>query len=360
MRTKEKRQQRMWSYVSDEERIPADHPLRPISRIVNSILREMSADLSKLYPDGGRASVPPERLLRALLLQMFYSIRSERMLIEQLQYNILFRWFVGLGMDDEVWHATTFTKNRQRLIDGDIAQVFFERVTQFAREKHLLSDEHFTVDGTLIEAWASHKSFRPKDGPPNAEGGSNPTVDFSNTTRRNDSHQSTTDPDARLYRKSLNAEAKLSYFGHVLMENRNGLVVDTDLTHANGTAECEAAITMVTRLPGGQVTLGADKGYDRRALVAALRELSVTPHIAQRLRARGGSAIDARTTRHDGYAISQRKRKRVEEIFGWMKTVGNFRKTRHRGRQRVSWMFTFTAAAFNLVRIRNITAVEIA
>lgn len=343
----------MWSYVSDDERIPENHPLRAMSTVVNSILREMSPTFAKLYASDGRASVPPERLLRALLLQMFYSIRSERMLIEQLQYNILFRWFVGLEMDEPVWHATTFTKNRQRLLEGDVAREFFERVVSYARENQLMSDEHFTVDGTLIEAWAGQKSFRPKNGPPDGGKGKNPEVDFSQSQRRNDTHASTTDPEARLYRKSLGQEACLSFSGHVLMENRHGLVADVRLTSATGTAEREAALEMAAQIPTPRrVTLGGDKGYDVASFTAALRDLRITPHVASRKRF---SSIDGRTIRHDGYAVSQRRRKRVEEIFGWMKTVANFRKTRHRGRDRVGWMFTLTAAAFNLVRIRNLS-----
>ena len=333
--------------------VPEDHPLRTMSTIVNSILRDMSPKFAKLYAADGRASVPPERLLRALLLQLFYSIRSERMLVEQLQYNILFRWFVGLEMDEPVWHATTFTKNRQRLLEGDIAREFFERVVSYAREKQLMSDEHFTVDGTLIEAWASLKSFRPKDGPPDGGAGKNPEVDFSQSQRRNDTHASTTDPDARLYRKSLGQEARLSFGGHVLMENRHGLVADVRLTSATGTAEREAALDMAARIPTKrQVTLGGDKGYDVASFTTALRDLRITPHVASRNKF---SSVDGRTIRHDGYVTSQRRRKRVEEIFGWIKTVANFRKTRHRGRDRVGWMFTLTAAAFNLVRIRNLS-----
>jgi transposase len=344
----------MWSYVSDEDRIPQDHPLRAMSEVVNSILREMSPHFASLYADSGRASVPPERLLRALLLQMFYSIRSERMLVEQLQYNILFRWFVGLHMDEPVWHPTTFTKNRERLLEGDTAREFFDRVIAHARKKRLMSDEHFTVDGTLIEAWAGQKSFRPKDGPPGGPAGKNPDVDFSQAPRRNDTHASTTDPDARLYRKSKAQEARLCYSGHVLMENRNGLVADVRLTTATGTAEREAALEMAASITTPrQVTLGGDKGYDVSSFTQGLRDLRITPHIASRSQ---HSSIDRRTTRHDGYEISQRKRKRVEEIFGWMKTVGGFRKTRHRGRERVNWMFTLTAAAFNLTRIRTMEA----
>jgi IS5 family transposase len=281
------------------------------------------------------------------------------LLVEQLNYNILFRWFVGINMDEPVWHATSFTKNRDRLLEGDIARLFFDGVVKLAKSKNLMSDEHFTVDGTLIEAWASQKSFVPKDGPPGGDG-SNPTVNFHKTKRSNETHESTTDSDARLFRKSSTHESKLAYMGHALMENRNGLVADARLTIATGFAEREAAIEMADTIAGvKQVTLGADKGYDTRDFVAQLRERNVTPHVAMNTTNRR-SAIDQRTARHDGYAISQRKRKRVEEIFGWLKTVGFMRKTRHRGRDRVDWMFTFGLAAFNLVRIRNLSLGAIA
>ena len=349
----------MWSYVSDEERIPPDHPLRAISAMTDVVLKELSPQFTPLYSRYGRPSIPPERLLRALLLQVLYSIRSERLLVEQLNYNILFRWFVGINMDEPVWHATSFTKNRDRLLEGDIARLFFDGVVKLAKSKDLMSDEHFTVDGTLIEAWASQKSFVPKDGPP-SDDGSNPTVNFHKTKRSNETHESKTDGDARLFRKSSTHESRLAYMGHALMENRNGLVADARLTVATGFAEREAAIEMADAIIGvKQVTLGADKGYDTRDFVAQLRERNVTPHIAMNTTNRR-SAIDQRTARHDGYAISQRKRKRVEEIFGWLKTVGFMRKTRHRGRDRVGWMFTFGLAAFNLIRIRNLTLGAIA
>ncbi len=349
----------MWSYVSDEERIPQDHPLRAISAMTDTVLKELSPQFTPLYSRYGRPSIPPERLLRALLLQVLYSIRSERLLVEQLNYNILFRWFVGINMDEPVWHATSFTKNRDRLLEGDIARLLFDGVVKLAKSKNLMSDEHFTVDGTLIEAWASQKSFVPKDGPPR-DGGSNPTVNFHKTKRSNETHESTTDADARLFRKSSTHESKLAYMGHALMENRNGLVADARLTIATGFAEREAAIEMADAIAGvKKITLGADKGYDTRDFVAQLRERNVTPHVAMNTTNRR-SAIDQRTARHDGYAISQRKRKRVEEIFGWLKTVGFMRKTRHRGRDRVDWMFTFGLAAFNLVRIRNLSLGAIA
>jgi len=356
MRSRDKHQRGMWSYVSDEERIPQDHPLRAISAMTDAVLKELSPLFTPLYSKYGRPSIPPERLLRALLLQVLYSVRSERLLIEQLNYNILFRWFVGLNMDDPIWHPTTFTKNRDRLLEGDIARAFFDGVVALARSKDLMSDEHFTVDGTLIEAWAGQKSFVSKGGPPNGGGSSNPTVSFHKTKRTNDTHESTTDADARLYRKSSNDGARLVYMGHALMENRSGLAVDARLSTATGTAEREAAIDMADAIAGRHpVTLGADKGYDARDFVAALRDRNVTPHVAARIdNIRRGSAIDGRTKRHGGYAISQRKRKRIEEIFGWLKTVGGLRKTRHRGRDKVDWIFTFGLAAFNLVRIRNL------
>jgi transposase len=357
MRGEDQQQNGMFSYISAEQRVKADHPLRAIRKMVDEALKELSPRFSRLYAKRGRPSIAPEKLLRALLLQVLYTIRSERQLMEQLDYNMLYRWFVGLNMDDAIWDGTVFTKNRDRLLKGKIAQAFFEQVLGQAREGGLLSAEHFTVDGTLIEAWAGQKSFQRRDGTkPPEDGGSNPTRNFHGEQRRNDTHRSTTDAEALLYKKSRGSESKLSYLGHVLMENRNGLVVDTRLTRATGTAERDAALDMAACIPGGtrRVTLGGDKNYDTKDFVAKLREAAVTPHVAQHQHARRSSAIDARTTRHDGYAISQRKRKRVEEIFGWIKTVAGLRKTRHRGRKRVSWMFTFAAAAFNLVRMRNL------
>jgi transposase len=310
-----------------------------------------------MYVAFGRPSIAPEKLLRALLLQVLYTIRSERMLMEQLQYNLLFRWFVGLNADDPVWVPSVFSKNRDRLMEGDVAQKFFDQVLQQAEAADLTSDEHFSVDGTLIEAWASLKSFQRKDQPPQAppDDPGNPTVNFHGEKRRNDTHESTTDPESRLARKSGGHESKLAYCGNVLIENRNGLVVDTELMQPGGTAERDAAMLMAARIEGTeQVTVAADKGYDTRDFVAVMRDLNVTPHVAQNDKRRGGSAIDKRTTRHAGYQISQRKRKRIEEVFGWMKTVGMLRKTRHRGIFKVGWVFTFTAAAYNLVRMRNL------
>jgi transposase len=346
----------MFSYVSLEERVPPDHPLRAIRRITDRALERLSPRFGTLYINFGRPSIPPEKLLRALLLQALYTIRSERQLIEQIEYNLLFRWFVGLGMDDAVWAPTTFTKNRDRLLAGDIAAAFFDAVLIHADSARLLSDDHFTVDGTLLEAWASHKSFRPRGDDPPSDGGANPTVNFHGQRRRNATHRSTTDPDARLYKKAQGREAHLGYLGHVLMEHRSGLIVNATVTPADGHGERDAALMMLADVPGQQrITLAADKGYDTRDFVAELRAMHVTPHIAQHTTGRR-SAIDARTTRHPGYTISQRKRKLVEQGFGWMKTVGGLRKLRHRGGALVTWVFTFTAAAYNIVRLRRLLA----
>jgi transposase len=346
----------MFSYLSPEERVPAKHPLRPIRLLVDDALKSLSADFSRLYSAYGRPSIPPEKLLRALLLQVLYTVRSERMLMEQLEYNLLFRWFVGLNMDEAVWVPTVFTKNRDRLLEGDVAEKFFQLVLTQARVVDLISDEHFSVDGTLIEAWASHKSFQRKDQPtPPPEDPGNPTVDFHGEKRSNDTHESTTDPDARLARKSGGHEAKLAYCGNVMIENRNGLVVDTELLQCNGTAERDAAMLMVERVEGTErITVAADKAYDTKDFVSEMRGMNVTPHVSQNTKRPGGSAIDGRTTRHEGYQVSQRKRKRIEEVFGWIKTVGTLRKTRHRGLETVRWVFTFTATAYNLVRMRNL------
>jgi transposase len=358
MRGEDIHQDHLYSYVSPEQRVPADHPLRPIREMANRVLERLSPQLDVLYSAVGRPSIPPEKLLRALLLQVLYTLRSERLLMEELDYNLLFRWFVGLNLDDPVWDATVYCKNRERLLQGEVAEAFFQEVLKLAGEHDLLSDEHFTVDGTLIEAWASLKSFKKKEEgettpPPDDPG--NPSVDFRGEQRLNETHESTTDPEARLYRKGAGQEAKLSYLGHVLMENRHGLAVQTALTQATGTAEREAAVAMMAaQAPDGGVTLGGDKNYDTQGCVADLRAGGVTPHVAQNTARRGGSAIDGRTTRQPGYALSQRVRKRVEEIFGWLKTVGGMRKTRFRGTDRVGWMFTWALAAYNLVRMRNL------
>ncbi len=354
MRGEDAGQVAVFSYVSPEQRVPKEHPLRPLLKIVNDVLGRMSPLFEKLYSHTGRPSIPPEKLLRALLLQVLYTIRSERMLMEQLDYNLLFRWFVGLNMDDLVWDATVFTKNRDRVLGGEVAKVFFQEVLAEARRRSLLSDEHFTVDGTLIEAWASHKSFKPKDQSDSDEGGSNPSVDFRRQRRTNDTHASRTDPEARLYKKSKGAESRLCYMGHLMIDNRHGLATNACVTIASGTAEREAAVQMAGEIPGrGRVTLAADKGYDTRDCIRKLRDRNITPHVAQNDTNRR-SAIDRRTTRHPGYTVSQKKRKLIEQMFGWAKTVGLMRKTRHRGTQRVDWMFIFTAAAFNLVRMRNL------
>ena len=357
MRGISEKQSVMLSLISPENRVPQDHPVRQIKALADQELHHLSHRFDQMYSYTGRPSIPPERVLKSLLLIAFYSVRSERQFCEQLDYNLLFRWFVGLSMDDPVWDATVFTKNRDRLLEGDIAAAFFEKVLSQARQQGLLSAEHFTVDGTLIEAWAGHKSFKKKDEkkPKKPSGPGNPSVDFRGEKRTNDTHASTTDPEARLYRKS-NAEAsRLSYLGHVLMENRHGLAVDGRVTQATGRAECDAALEMAASIPrSGRATVGADKAFDTRPFVQGLRDLGVTPHVAQKV---SHGAIDGRTLRHPGYLISQRRRKRVEEIFGWLKTIGLMRKTRHRGRARVDWMFTFALATYNLVRMRNLAQV---
>jgi transposase len=365
MRGADRQTAAMFSYISPEGLVPQDHPLRAIRPLVNAALERLSTRFEQMYAPRGRDSIAPEKLLRALLLQALFSVRSERQLMEQITYNMMFRWFVGLSMDAPVWDVTVFTKNRDRLLAGDIARGFLAAILVDPQVEPLLSDEHFSVDGTLIEAWASMKSFRPKDGsgePPTP--GRNGEVDFRGEPRSNDTHASTTDPDARLYKKAAGQAAKLCHMGHVLMENRNALVVDTSLTKATGTAEREAAIAMVEELPdNGRITLGTDKSYDTQEFVAEMRGLGVTPHVTQNTKGRR-SAIDGRTTRHAGYAVSLRIRKRVErrrssdieEVFGWMKTVGVLRKTRHRGTERVGWMFTFVAAAYNLVRLPKLLA----
>jgi len=349
----------LFSYVSPEQRVPADHPLRAIRQMTDRVLTTLSRKFTRMYSTIGRPSIAPEKLLRTLLLQALYTIRSERLLMEQLEYNLLFRWFVGLNIDDPVWDPTVFSKNRDRLLRADVAALFFRAVLDEAKARGLVSDEHFTVDGTLLEAWASLKSFKKvsdEDPPPPPDDPGNPTVNFHGETRSNLTHASTTDPDAKLARKGRGKEAKLSYTGNVLMENRNGLAVDVLVNPATGTAERDAAFAMAAEIPGeGRVTIGGDKNYDTAALVDDWRTLNVTPHVAQNDKHRR-SAIDQRTTRHPGYQISQRKRKRVEEIFGWLKTVGGLRKLRHRGLERVAWMFTFAVAAYNLVRLRNLAA----
>jgi transposase len=360
MRGEDQPQTALFSYVSIEDRIPADHPLRTIQTLVNPILAALSPRFQTMYSTMGRPSIPPERLLRALLLQILFTIRSERQLMEQLNYNLLFRWFVGLNPDDAVWVPTVFTKNRDRLLAGNIAEAFLQEVLKAAETRGLLSHEHFTVDGTLLEAWASQKSFRPKDdpSPPPSDGDrKNPTVNFRGETRSNTTHESVTDPDARLARKSSGTTSTLSHLGSVLMDNRHGLIVATDVRPPAYEAERDAAVEMLTTLEPRvrRRTVGADKGYDTAAFVAGARACNTTPHVAQNIHAtRPESAIDERTTRHEGYAVSQVKRKLVEEGFGWGKTIGGLRKLHHRGREKVGWIFTFTNAAYDLVRIRTL------
>ena len=344
----------LFSYLSPEQRVRPDHPLRAIRHLTDAVLVSLSPRFTRMYSDIGRPSIPPEQLLRALLLQSLYTVRSERLLMEEIDYSILFRWFVGLGLDEAIWSPTTFSKNRDRLLQSDIAAAFFDAVVAQARTADLLSDEHFTVDGTLLEAWAGLTSFRTKDvGPtPPPDDRGNPTINFHGESRRNDTHQSTTDPDALLARKGAGKEAKLSYAGHVLLDNRHGLVANVCVTAATGVAEREAALLLLT-VAADAATVGGDKGFDVPSFVAGTRARGVTPHVAKKVK---GSAIDGRTTRHPGYAISQRKRKLIEQVFGWMKTVGGLRKLRHRGGELVDWIVTFTAAAYNLIRLRTLLA----
>ena len=343
----------LFSYVDLEKRVRADHPLRVIRGIVDATLAGLSDEFDALYSPHGRESVPPERLLRALLLRAFYSIRSERQLVERIEFDLLFRWFVGLGIDDPVWDATTFTKNRDRLLAGDVAVKVLAGVLAQPQVKALLSGEHFSVDGTLLEAWASTKSFRPKDGSgPPADAGRNGEQDFHGQKRGNETHASDTDPDARLYRKGRGKEAKLCFMGHALMENRNGLIVGAVATRASGHAERLAALHLIEPHAGRaqRVTVGADKGFDAQDFVDDLRESNVTPHVARNDNGRR-SAIDGRTTRHPGYAVSLRIRKRIEEAFGWAKAVAGLRKARHCGLPKIERRFTFAMAAYNLVRL---------
>jgi len=346
----------MFSYLSPDTRVRQDHPLRAIRAMADEAMQRLSPVFDGMYATIGRPSIPPEKLLRAQLLQMLYSVRSERLLMEEIDYSVLFRWFVGMNLDEEVWDPTVFTKNRDRLLEGDVARRFLAEVVEQAQAQGLTSDEHFTVDGTLVEAWASLKSFQRKDqnNPPSDDPG-NPTVDFHGEKRSNETHASTTDPDALLARKGKGKEAELSFTANLLVENRNGLIVGTEVLQANGTAERDGALLMLEQIPGQQrVTVGADKGYDTKDFVAECRNLHATPHVAQNTKRRGGSAIDGRTTRHAGYAISQMKRKRIEESFGWLKTIALMRQVRHRGIFKVGWVFTFAAAAYNLVRMRNL------
>ena len=355
MRGSDKGSGELFSYVDLEKRVRSDHPLRTIRSLTDAALQALSGDFAALYSGTGRPSIPPEKLLRAMLLQAFYSIRSERQLMERLEFDLLFKWFVGLGIDDGVWDHSTFSKNRDRLLDGEIAAKFLTAVLAQPRVRRLLSSEHFSVDGTLVEAWASMKSVKPRDPPEGGSptgGGRNAAADFRGQKRSNETHRSTTDPDARLYRKGPGMEAKLCFIGHGLMENRSGLIVDARLTRVSGHAERLAALAMIEPWADRPraITLGADKGYDAADFIEELRTLNVRPHVAQNT-SRRRSAIDGRTTRHPGYGMSQRIRKRIEEAFGWVKTVAGLRKTKLRGLPKVDWAFTFAAAAYNLVRV---------
>lgn len=356
MRGSDQLQGEVFSYLSPESRVRKEHPLRAIRTMVDEVLRALSPEFDRMYARQGRPSIAPEKLLRAQMLQMLYSVRSERLLMEEIDYSILFRWFIGLNLDEEVWDATTFTKNRDRLLEADVAKQFLAEVVELARTQGLVSDEHFSVDGTLLEAWASLKSYQRKEGkpgPPDDPG--NPTVSFHGEKRSNQTHESKTDAEARLARKGDGKEAKLSYSGNLLIENRNGLIVDALAWEANGRAERDTALLMLEQIPGDHpVTVGGDKGFDTREFVSECRHMRVTPHVAQNDGRPGGSAIDQRTTRHEGYRISQRKRKRIEECFGWLKTIALLRKVRHRGLAKVDWIFVFACAAYNLVRLRNL------
>ena len=364
MRGSDDRSLGFFSYVRLEDRIAADHPLRAIQILVEEVLERLSGRLAGLYSHTGRPSIPPEQLLKATLLQAFFSVRSERQLMEQIDYNLLFRWFVGLDMDDRVWNASTFSKNRDRLLEADVAREFLTTLMGLGRVKRLLSSDHFSVDGTLIEAWASMKSFRRKDGSDEPPGpGRNGERDFRKDKRSNETHASTTDPDARLFRKGNGQESRLAYLGHALMENRNGLIVDAQATHATGTAERETALAMIerTRKSGKRVTLGADKLYDAASFTGELRARRITPHVAingtvSKLGKVRKTLVDKRTTRHEGYAISQRIRKRIEEGFGWAKTIGGLAKLKVRGLARADAAFTFRMIAYNLIRLPKLIA----
>ena len=358
MRGSDAMQESLFMVAKLEDFVPADHPLRPIRLLVNEALARLNGLFNAIYADTGRESIAPEKLLRALLLQVFYSVRSERMLMEQMRYNLLFRWFVGLAIEDSVWDHSVFSKNRDRLLENEVIESFFTEVMTLADKAGLLSKEHFSVDGTLIQAWAGQKSFRPKDGSddqtPNG-GGRNAQADWKGKSRSNDTHASTTDADARLFRKSNNTASILCYQGHVLMENRTGLVVGAVVTHADGMGERVAALAMLDTVPGSRPkTVAADKAYDTADFVTDCRARNVTPHVASNTARRGGSAIDARTTRHVGYALSQTIRKRIEEHFGWGKTVGRIRQTVYRGLKRVDQHFKLTMTASNVVRMARI------
>jgi transposase len=358
MRGSDGMQEGLFTVAKLEDFVPADHPLRPIRLLVNEALAQLNGLFNAIYADSGRASIAPEKLLRAMLIQVFFSVRSERQLMEQVRYNLLYRWFIGLAIDDEVWDHSSFSKNRDRLLEHAVVERFFTEVMTLADKRNLLSKEHFSVDGTLIQAWASHKSFTPKDGSSDdansggGSGGRNVQADWKGKRRSNDTHASTTDPDARLFRKSDKGAAVLAFQGHVLMENRSGLVVGAVVTHADGLGERAAALAMLDALPGKRArTIAADKAYDTRDFIAACRARRVTPHVAANDTRNGGSAIDGRTTRHSGYAASQTIRKRIEEHFGWGKTVGHIRQTLYRGIRRVDQHFKLTMTASNIVRM---------
>jgi transposase len=351
MRGDERIEDGMFSYVSLEQRVPSDHPLRAVRKLTDAVLRTLSPEFDRLYADSGRPSIAPEYILRALLLQVFYSVRSERLLVEQIDYNLLFRWFVGLGMDDSVWNHAVFSKNRDRLLTSDVAQQFFAEVNKQA--KRFMSDDHFTVDGTLIQAWASQKSFRSKDDSDDGDG-----TDFRGQKRTNKTHESTTDPDARLYKKSYGKESKLSYLGHALVENRNGLISAAMVTHADGYAERDAALLMLEQKQQGRsrrITVGADKAYDSNDFVCTVRELNVTPHVTKNDKGRS-SNLDRRTTRQPGYAVSLSRRWLIEKSFGWLKQTGPLRQVKLRGLAKVDWLFVFSCAAHNLIRLPKLIA----
>ncbi|MFC5610203.1 IS5 family transposase [Variovorax soli] len=367
MRGSDEVQEGLFSFSKLEDFVPAQHPLRSVRELVNQALGGLNELFNRIYSDSGRASIPPEKLLRAMLIQILFSVRSERQLMEQVRYNLLFRWFIGLAIDDEVWDHSVFSKNRDRLLANEVIERFFTEVMALADKQGLLSKEHFSVDGTLIQAWASHKSFVPKDGSgddsssggSSAGSGRNALADWRGKPRSNDTHASTTDPDARLFRKSNNTAAVLGYQGHVLMENRSGLVVGAVVTHAGGTSERTAALSMLDKVPGaGRKTLGADKAYDTRDFVQACRQRNVTPHVAANVTRHRASAIDARTTRHDSYALSQVVRKRIEEHFGWGKVIGPIRQTLYRGIRKVDQQFKLTMTASNLVRMARMLGNE--
>lgn len=359
MRGFEQQSDALFVYISPESFVPKDHPLRPIRQMVDAALDDLSSVFCQMYSHTGRPSVPPEQLLKAMLLQVLYSIPSNVKLVEQIHFSLLFRWFLGLGLDEPVWDHSSFSKNQERLIETDVAAQFLAAILEQAKDKKLLSKDHFSVDGTLIQAWASIKSFKPRDDDQEPPAGKNPTRDFRGEKLVNDTHVSTTDPQARLYRKSSAHEAKLSFAAHVLTENRNGLVMVSTVTEADGFAERAAAKKMLSNVANGKrrITVAADKNYDTKGFVKAARTMKVTPHVAQNTERKGGSAIDGRTTRHSGYVLSQRFRKRIEEVFGWLKTTGQFRQTRYRGVTKINWYFTLAVTAYNLVRMRNLGVV---